>query len=126
MRNCDGIRGQGQVDLPFAPGVKMCPRAAIPSDVWEDVAIWGAWKLTGSVPFAGTLAQQPVWVREVIDAAELGTRGPVDLELPEPSPDAEPVVVPEGLGVLSETLQAYFGARKLDTPPESGTPSTRG
>ena len=49
-----------------------CPQSAIPEEVWQLLALWNACRLGKTLPKAGGLLDQPVWVQRyfpLFDAA---------------------------------------------------------
>jgi hypothetical protein len=55
----------------WAPGLRRCPKRAISRKAWMMVGWWREWKRYGIFPYGHTtIADEPAFVFEAIDAAE--------------------------------------------------------
>lgn len=63
----------GPPDAKERPTMFTCPVSAIPEEVFELLIVWQACRLTHSLPMAGGLLDQPVWVQRyfpILDAEQ--------------------------------------------------------
>jgi hypothetical protein len=61
-----------------------CPQSAIPIEVFQLLIVWQACKTMGTLPVAGGLLDQPVWVQRYFPVFETELRRADRVKLPQP------------------------------------------